>query len=136
MIAEENQMKSVQATILSLWIISLPDTAYARNIILNCSDAVNLYAGSYVVEIDRKNSLIAINRHPFDSSRMNQVFQITNVESRGGFYTITADGKLFNAHMIIELNDDISIEYTDAFTNRPLSIDRCTSARAVKSKNK
>ena len=129
-------MKSIQSTILSLCIFSLPVTAYARNILLNCSDTDNLYAGSYVVEIDRKNSLIAINRQALDSKPMNQNYQITNVEGRSGSYTITADGKLFNAHIILQLNDDISIQYTDAFTDRPLAVDRCTSVRAIEPKNK
>ena len=128
-------MKSVQATILSLCIFFIPVTSLARNIMLNCTDSVNLYSDPYLVEIDRKSSLVVIKHHLLNSGIENKDYQITNVEGDSGSYTITADGKIFNSHIILQIHDDISIQYTDAFTDRPLAVDRCTSARGSNSKN-
>lgn len=127
-------MKSVAPILFSLWIVLSPVKCVAKNIILSCSDSVNLYSDTYLVEIDRKNSQILIKRHFLASGLENQSYLITNVESDLGAYTITADGKLFNSHIIIQINHDISIQYTDAFTDRPIAVDRCIATSGINSK--
>lgn len=127
-------MKSVAPILFSLWIVLSPVKCVAKNIILNCSDSVNLYSDTYLVEIDRKNSQILIKSHFLGSGHENQSYLITNVESDRGSYTITADGKLFNSHIIIQIKHDISIQYTDAFTDRPLAVDRCITTSGINSK--
>lgn len=121
----EQSMKFVCTVILSLAGAILMDTrAMAQSFSLKCFDSDNLYAGPYDVSINIKSSNVGIIRHSPASLANQLVYSISRIEKNNG-YIIWADGNLFNSHIVIQISGPASIQYTDAFTDRPLATDKC-----------
>lgn len=121
----KQSIKFACTVILLLSGVLLTDTrAIAQSFSLKCFDSDNLYADPYDVFIDIKSSNIGIVGHSPVSLTNKLEYSISHIEKDNG-YIISADGKLLNSHIVIQINDSASIQYTDAFTDRPLATDKC-----------
>lgn len=101
--------------------------AYAGPVVLSCKDNDNLYDAPYTVSINAKLMSVSISRSSGFNHLINDSYQITDIQNYNGSYVVTADGKLFNSHIVVSYGDSATIAYSDAFTDRPIAIDDCTS---------
>lgn len=107
----------------------LPSAAAASPVILSCKDNDNLYDAPYTVSINARLMNVSISRNDGISRANTEPYQISDIQNNNGVFVVTADGKLFNSHIVVTYSDNATVAYSDAFTNRPIAIDNCVSVK-------
>lgn len=115
---------------------SLPSATAASPVVLSCKDNDNLYDSPYTVSINARLMTVSISRNDGISGSKTDPYQISDIQNDNGVFVVTADGKLFNSHVVITYSDNATVAYSDAFTNRPIAIDNCISARNYKNQSR
>lgn len=115
-----------------LFASSLPSATAAGPVVLSCKDNDNLYDAPYTVSINARLMTVSISRNDGISGSKTDPYQISDIQNDNGVFIVTADGKLFNSHIVVTYSDNATVAYSDAFTNRPIAIDNCISARNYK----
>ena len=135
---KSNQMHQNQRLLLLaiLFAISLPSVTAASPVVLSCKDNDNLYDAPYTVSINARLMTVSISRNDGISRGKTDPYQISDIQNDNGVFVVTADGKLFNSHIVVTYSDNATIAYSDAFTNRPIAIDNCISVRNYKNQSR
>ena len=115
-----------------LFASSLPSATAASPVVLSCKDNDNLYDAPYTVSINARLMTVSILRNDGISRGKTEPYQISDIQNDNGVFVVTADGKLFNSHIVVTYSDNATVAYSDAFTNRPIAIDNCISVRNYK----
>ena len=119
-----------------LFASSLPSATVASPVVLSCKDNDNLYDAPYTVSINARLMTVSISRNDGISLGKTDPYQISDIQNDNGVFVVTADGKLFNSHIVVTYSDNATIAYSDAFTNRPIAIDNCISVRNYKNQSR
>ena len=90
-------------------------------VLLTCRDSDNLYDAPYTVSIDENNRALLIDRN--DGERRS--YRIDSVDRRGDNFVVHARGGFFNGRINVVVADRKMVEYTDAYTDRTMSLDYC-----------
>ena len=119
-----------------LFASSMPSVTAASPVVLSCKDNDNLYDAPYTVSINARLMTVSISRNDGISRGKTDPYQISDIQNDNGVFVVTADGKLFNSHIVVTYSDNATIAYSDAFTNRPIAIDNCISVRNYKNQSR
>ena len=107
------------------FFLCVSTAALSKPIQLHCKDNDDLYAPPYTVSLDANSLTVTITRsgdiEPFE----RQQYTIQNVKNEDGQFSVTASNSILNSHIIVIATGSRQIIYTDSFTDRPLSVDRC-----------
>ena len=107
------------------FFLCVSTSALSKPILLHCKDIDDLYAPPYTVSLDANSLSVTITRsgeiEPFE----RQQYNIQSVKNEDGQFSLTASNSILNSHIIVIATGARQIIYTDSFTNRPLSVDRC-----------
>ena len=135
---KSNQMHQNQRLLLLaiLFAISLPSVTAASPVVLSCKDNDNLYDAPYTVFINARLMTVSISRNDGISRGKTDPYQISDIQNDNGVFVVTADGKLFNSHIVVTYSDNATIAYSDALTNPPIAIDGCISVRNYKNQSR
>jgi len=115
---------SVRFIFLTLFLC-VSTSALSKPILLHCKDNDDLYAPPYAVSLDANSLTVTITRsgdiEPFE----RQQYNIQSVKNEDGQFSVTASNSILNSHITVIATGARQVIYTDAFTDRPLAVDRC-----------
>lgn len=120
--------KGIVATALIAAAFCIPGATVAEGrMLLTCRDSDNLYDAPYTVSIDANNRLLFIDRKEPGTTVVagRRSYRIESVDRRGDVFVLHARGSFFNGRINVVVADRKMVEYTDAFTDRTLSLDYC-----------
>lgn len=115
---------------------SVPSATVASPVILSCKDNDNLYDVPYTVSINAKLMTVTISRDNGINPTKSVPYKIIDIRNDNGVFIVTADGRLFNSHIVITYSDNATIAYSDAFSDRPIAMDNCHSVRSYKTQSR
>ena len=114
--------KNISATVAISFGLCFAGAHIAQGrVLLTCRDSDNLYDAPYTVSIDSNNRALLIDRN--DGERRS--YRIDSVDRRGDTFVLHARGGFFNGRINVVVADRKMVEYTDAYTDRTMSLDYC-----------